>query len=444
MAKETKDNISEFLSGGLAITETPPHPAPRLLLKVLMVILIAIVTWAILGKTEIVAIASGTIIPSEKSKIIQVFDRATVKKFYVRDGDHVKKGDILMDLEQGMFKADLERIMREITYNKAQIARVSAFLKAIDDKENPIFIPESDIPKATAEKARERLMGDYENLQNRLAENRTRTDLASQEINSFKNAISQRQNLLNIKQKRQENFRTLAAGDYIPKNRYLEIQEDVVTLQNEMGNLKDKIAEKNSQILALQSESSVIISEARNPALQDAQEARRTLSSLEKELEKAEINMKTTRLIAPISGTVQQLTVNTVGGILTPAQPVMVIVPEDGALEAEVTFFNKDIGFIKVGQEAHIKIESFPYTKYGMIDGTVSVISGDAVEDEKLGFIYKGRVRLKKTFITVGDKKIPLVPGMTLTAEVKTDTKRLIEYFLSPIMTNTTQAFRER
>ena len=437
---------TEFLPGGLAVRETPPHPAPRVFLYIVMALIMTILLWAILGRTEVVAVANGVIIPSDKSNTIQVFDRAVVQKIYVRDGDDVTSGQTLLDLDKGLAEADLERIESELAYNRAQELRVEAFLKAIESKKDPVLNVPKDIsiPEKTLTKARQRLKGDHENLKSRLQENIARINIARQETKSFKNAYVQRQKLLNVKIQRQNNYKTLSDQDFLPKNRYLEIREEVLSLQSELGALRDRIAEKRATISGLKSEADVLIEQARTPAIEEAQEARRNIASLLEQKKKAEINLKTTRLTAPIDGMVQQLAVNTVGGVVTPAQPVMVIVPQDANLEAEVTFQNKDIGFIEVGQETHIKIESFPYTKYGMIDGEVTVVSGDAIEDEKQGLVYKGRVKLNNNTIRVGNKDVPLQPGMRLTAEVKTDERRLIEYFLSPIMVHTDQAFRER
>ena len=441
-----KADHSEFLPGGLAVRETPPHPAPRIFLYVLMTLIASILLWAILGKTEVVAVSQGVIIPSDKSSTIQVFDRAVVKKIYVRDGDIVTSGQTLLELDSGLAEADLERIESELAYNRAQELRVEALLDALKEKRDPVLNVPDDvaISDETLQKARQRLKSDYDNLQSRLKENRSRIDIANQEIRSFRNAYAQRQKLLNIKIQRQKNYKTLSDQDFLPKNRYLEIREEVISLQSELSGLRDRISEKKATISGLRSEASVLIQQAQTPATEEAQEARRNIASLLEQKKKAEITLKTTRLIAPIDGMVQQLAVNTVGGVVTPAQPVMVIVPNDATLEAEVTFQNKDIGFIEVGQETHVKIDSFPYTKYGMVDGEVTVISGDAIEDEKQGLVYKGRVKLFKNTIRVGNKDVPLQPGMRLTAEVKTDERRLIEYFLSPIMVHTDQAFRER
>ncbi len=149
-------------------------------------------------------------------------------------------------------------------------------------------------------------------------------------------------------------------------------------------------------------------------------------------------------LASPVDGTVQQLSVHTEGGVVTEAQPLMVIVPSDNPLEVEAFFENKDIGFVKAGQEAEVKIETFQYTKYGTIDAEVSSVSHDAINDEKRGLIYSSRVRMARTRLMVDGTEVGLSPGMAVTVEVKTGQRRVIEYFLAPLLQHTSESLRER
>ena len=149
-------------------------------------------------------------------------------------------------------------------------------------------------------------------------------------------------------------------------------------------------------------------------------------------------------LTAPVTGVVQQLAVHTIGGVVTQAQPLMVIIPSEQRLEADVWVQNKDIGFVFEGQKSELKIETFSFTKYGTIDGEIINISSDAVEDEKLGLVYAARVSLNKSVIQVKDRLANLTPGMAVTVEIKTGKRRLIDYFLSPIMQYQSESIRER
>lgn len=435
---------SEFLPSALALSETPPNPAPRFFLYIIFIMIISILIWALFGKTDVVAVSDGMIIPSDKSMQIQVFERAIIKKIHVKDGDFVQKGAVLIECETDILKADLDRTQKEMDFHTAEILRSYSILEALDNNEKPKEIASDVLSKKIIQQANHRLISDYNTLQTALKENETRLNMTVQEIKTHQHAVAQKKKLLSIKTKRQKRAATLAGKDYLPQNRLLEIQEEVLILKNEIITLQDTIHEKNTYRAQLKAQANMLIQQARADATKVIQETTRTINSLSEERIKAEKLLKTTTITAPVSGVIQQLAVNTLGGVLTPAQPVMMIVPQDAVLEAEVNFLNKDIGFLNIGQEAHLKIESFPYTKYGMIEGTISVLSSDAIKDEHLGLIYKGRITLKKPFITVDDKKIPLMPGMHLTAEVKTDQRRLINYFLSPIIEVTGEGFRER
>jgi len=143
-------------------------------------------------------------------------------------------------------------------------------------------------------------------------------------------------------------------------------------------------------------------------------------------------------------GTVQKLAVHTVGGVVTPAQLLMVIVPRDNVLEVEAMLPNKDIGFVNPGQDAEVKVETFPFTKYGTLHGKITQVSSDAIQDEKLGLIYSIRVRLAKDALPVENKTVRLTPGMAVMVEIKTGTRRVIEYFLSPLIQVGSESLRER
>ena len=149
-------------------------------------------------------------------------------------------------------------------------------------------------------------------------------------------------------------------------------------------------------------------------------------------------------LTAPIDGVVQQLAVHTVGGIVTPAQQLMVVAPEDGQLEVEAILENKDIGFVNEGQDAEVKIDAFPFTRYGTVEGKVTSLSRDAVQIDKVGLVYTAKVSLTRSTIQVDTKEIRLTPGMSVAVEIKTGKRRLIEYFLSPLLQAGHESIRER
>lgn len=168
------------------------------------------------------------------------------------------------------------------------------------------------------------------------------------------------------------------------------------------------------------------------------------LAALQQELLKVRERQRWQRLTAPVSGTVQQLAVHTIGGVVTPAQPLMVIVPQGYSLEIEAWLPNKDIGFVSEGLEARVKVDTFPFTRYGTLDAVITDVSDDAVEDKNLGWVYTTRAALKSQVINVEGREVRLSPGMTVMLELKTSRRRIIDYFLSPVMRYRDESIRER
>lgn len=207
---------------------------------------------------------------------------------------------------------------------------------------------------------------------------------------------------------------------------------------------RSRLKELAASLLEARSQRAALVAETRRIALDSLNEADQKATGFGNELVKAESRGKLMTLTAPVDGTVQQLAVHTVGGVVTPAQPLMVIVPKDNPIEVEAYVENKDIGFVNPGQEAVVKIETFPFTKYGTIEAKVTHVSNDAVSDEKRGLIFPARVILARATIQVENKTVNLSPGMAVTVEVKIAQRRVVEYFLSPLMQYKDESLRER
>jgi hemolysin D len=167
-------------------------------------------------------------------------------------------------------------------------------------------------------------------------------------------------------------------------------------------------------------------------------------SLLTRDVTKAGKRADLQRLIAPIDGVVQQLAVHTVGGVVTPAQELLIVVSQDHPVEVAAQVENKDVGFVKNGQIVEIKIETFPFTLYGTIPGTVLSVSDDAAPIDKVGLVYPTRVSMDRSTIVVEGKEVTLSPGMAVTVEIKTGQRRVIEYLLSPLVKSVKESLRER
>ncbi|MBS9439975.1 HlyD family type I secretion periplasmic adaptor subunit, partial [Photorhabdus noenieputensis] len=230
----------------------------------------------------------------------------------------------------------------------------------------------------------------------------------------------------------------------VSRHEYLEKEQTRLDLQRQLSVQQASVLQYTAAQDEARRRRETVVAQNRRAMLDLQQEANKKAATLVQELAKARYKETLTSLKAPVAGTVQQLAIHTVGGVVTPAQPLMVIVPADQPVEVEAMLENKDVGFVHVGQPVTVKVETFTFTKYGTVDGEVLNVSNDAIEDEKRGLIYSSRIRLKSDHVMVNGQRVPLSPGMSITAEIKTDQRRVIDYFLSPLQQHIDESLRER
>ena len=243
---------------------------------------------------------------------------------------------------------------------------------------------------------------------------------------------------------RAHDYKDLADKNFIAKHGYMEKEQSRIETERDLATQRRKLEELTEGLNTNQKQKESALAEFRRAQNDSLAKAKEKTQELAQEVVKSQQRQYQTQLTAPVDGTVQQLAVHTVGGVVTEAQALMVIVPQEDAVEAEAMLENKDIGFVNSGQNAAIKIETFNYTKYGLIDGKVQNVSLDAIQDEKRGLIYATRVKLSKNTMNIEGKRVKLTPGMAVTVEIKTGQRRIIEYFLSPLIQYASEGLRER
>lgn len=435
---------AQFLPAALALQETPPSPAPRVTMWTLIVFAALALLWAIFGRIDVVASAQGKIIPSDKTKIIQPLETATVHAIHVRDGQFVKAGEVLVELDATTTTADQARLRNDLIVARLQVARAEAILVAISSGRQPNI---KRIPGIEAPRVREaelQLMGLYSEYIAKL--NRVDADIARREaeIRSTREIISKLEQTAPIARQRADDFKRLVDQNFVSRHGYLEKEQIRIEQEGDLATQRSRLGELEAALRETRGEKAAIVAETRRVSLDSLNEGRQKAATFEQELLKADTRNRLMRLTAPVDGTVQQLAIHTRGGVVTPAQALMLIVPKDDPVEVEAFIENKDIGFVKPEQEAEIKIETFQFTRYGTIHGEVISVSHDAIEDEKRGLIYSARVRMERSSMRVDGTDVRLSPGMAVTVEVKTGKRRVIEYFLSPLIQATSESMRER
>ncbi|QXH92193.1 HlyD family type I secretion periplasmic adaptor subunit [Pseudomonas ogarae] len=436
----------QFLPASIELQERPSHPAPRVLMWAIMAFSAITLVWACVGKIDVVATATGKIIPSGKSKIIQSSETAVVKAIHVRDGQTVKAGELLLELDSTAAEADVSRVTSDLWAARVDSARAAAMIDAIEHQRAPgplTGIIENADPKYIM--AAERwLQGQYREYRSNVDTIDAEIAQRQADVQSARGQVASLHKTLPIVAKLADDYRRLLEKQYIARHAYLEKEQARLDIERQLSVQQASILQSSAARQEAERRRASLVAQTLRAMLDLLQQADQKVASLEQDYAKAEYEDGLKTLEAPVDGTVQQLNTHTVGGVVTPAQPLLTIVPTGQPVEVEAMLENKDVGFVHPGQLVTVKVETFTFTKYGAVTGQVISVSNDAIEDEKRGLIYSAKIHLDTDYLTVKGQNIKLLPGMVVTAEVKTDRRRIIEYFLSPLQIKTSESFRER
>ncbi|RZI78746.1 MAG: HlyD family type I secretion periplasmic adaptor subunit, partial [Rubrivivax sp.] len=460
-----------FLPAALSLQETPPHPAPRRAIWAIIALFCIALLWACFGKVDIVAVAPGRIEVSEGTKLVQPLEASVVKAIHVQDGDKVKAGDVLIELDATMAQADSSRVTQERAGALSEAWRTQALLAAFTAKEGAGLAP--SLPKSGPDadaltdeqrsQAKAQLSAEWQDLQAQRAKLQADIVAKRTEIDTVREQIAKLKTTLPLLQKRETDFETLADQGFVSKHAGQDRTRARIEMEQDLSTYRARREETKAALQQAEQARTAWVADTISKLNERHAKADLQQRQLAQDASKATQRERLTRLTAPTNGTVQQLAVHTTGGVVTPAQVLMVVVPEQAEVTAEVTLENKDIGFVNAGQAAEIKLETFPYTRYGTVPATVSSITADAVvrapqpapnakgEDSAAasvsaagGAVFPATIKLHSNRINVDGKLIKLSPGMNVTAEIKTGQRRVIEYLLSPVQTYASESLRER
>jgi hemolysin D len=428
----------EFLPAALEVMESPPSPLGRGIAATLMLLLVIAVAWSIFGKVDVVAVASGKIVPSGRTKVIQPLEIGVIRGLHVSDGQRVKAGQLLIQLDSTSTGADTEHMTSDLVATRTEIARLRA-------------AGSGGAFHAPAGAGAGIVAANTALLESQKRENESRIAAIDSEIRrkaseqaASRAAITKLEKILVYSRERLQVRREYYEQGFFPRLQLLDIEEQVIAQEQELEAERHREQEAIEAARSLQRQRAQAEAEYRKAVFGQLADSEKRASGVEQDLIKATQREKAQRLTAPIDGVVQQLAVHTVGGVVSPAQPLMAIVPEDDVLEVEGRLLNADVGFVKPGQRVEVKLEAFPFTKYGTLPAVLESISADSVQDEKLGLVYPIRVKLDRNKIDVNGEPVTLAPGMATTIEIKTGSRRLIEFLLSPVLRLRQESMRER
>lgn len=434
---------AEFLPAALALQEQPVSPAPRIAMWLIVSFFIIALLWAYFGKIDITATAQGKIIPSDRTKVIQPFETATVKQILVKEGQAVKAGQVLVALDYTVAQADNTKTSSDLAFARLKAYRAKYILAKLAGLALP-SIDQHNINPDLFDESHSALLSQLNEYQSRLSTYDAEISRRQAELNSSTAQVTNLEKIVPIAKTRADDFKQLKDENYASRHEYLAYEQARLEKETELDRQRGQVKELSAALNETRTQRAQFMAEFRKSTMDSLNESQQQIETLEQESIKTAQRQALTALKSPVDGTVQQLAINTVGGVVTPAQALMVIVPKNNPLQVEAFIPNKDIGFVREEQNAEVKIETFPHSRYGTIDAKVLSISHDAINDEKLGLIYSSLIRMEKSTINVDGKQVNLSPGMAVTVEIKTGQRRLIEYFLSPLIQNAKDSLHER
>lgn len=452
-----------FLPAALSLQETPVHPAPRRAAIAIMVLFSITVAWACLSHVDVVAIAHGRIVITDRTKLVQPLENAVIKAIHVKNGDQVSEGQLLVELDATTTQADSKRLHTEKEWATSELLRTQALLKSIDSKKPPKIVSNDDAILEYKEQIDTLLKAEWSDIISKLEKLDADAAHRKAEIRTIETQLNKLQALLPTAQQREQDFIRLAKQGYVPQHDLQDRQREKLELEQDIAIQNARKSEYYSALRQNENERSVFLSETKKNLQNRYNQANLEFNRITEEIIKAEQKNALTRLNSPVSGVVQQLGVHTPGGVVTAAQVLMIIVPSNRNVIAEVQIENKDIGFVSAGQSAEIKIDAFPYTRYGTIPGTLTILAADAVSRDAMqstqyqteqdpspaqanaaSAFFPATLELAQSHLNIDGRKIDLSPGLSLTAEIKTGKRRIVEYLFSPLQQYADESMRER
>lgn len=444
----------DFLPAALSIQETPVHPLPLWTARLLMLLAMLALAWACLGRVDIVAVASGRVIVSERSKPIQSLGDALVHRVWVHDGDRVAAGQLLIELDATEALADRQRIQEAWAAAWGDTWRAERLLHTLDSRTAQ---PEAGSPEPapsdlglvwSAEDTRrvtDQLRTEWFDIRARMARAQTDVEQRRSELQTARAVLDKLQAALPWSQRRETDYLALVEEGFISNHATQDRTRERIEIERDIATQKARLRELDTALDQARSVQSALVADIRRSLLDQQMRTRTLANQLMADARKAGQRQRLTELRSPVSGTVQQLAVHSKGGVVAGGQDLLVVVPDVDAVTAEVQIANQDIGFVQYGQSARVKLEAFPFTRYGTLDATVAVLGADAKVNERTGqATFPAYLTLPFPKLVVDGKAVSVTPGMNLVAEIKTGQRRVIDYLLSPVRAAFDESLRER
>jgi hemolysin D len=462
-----------FLPAALEVIETPASPLAVSMMAVICLFVVAALGWSWFGQLDIYATARGKFVPSGHTKVIQPLDAGMVSVIAVKPTQVVKAGDVVMLLDSREVRAEIASDTEAMTARRGEALRRLAALSAV--VEGSLWPPPAiswpfDVPEEIRAREERVLAGDLGELAATLAHLDKQGLEKEARVKELDGSIDAQARLIETLQDRVALRQTLIEKNVGTKTGLLDAMQALREGETQLAGFVGKRDGAIAEVASLVTERAAKIDAFLADNTRKMAEADRQADEKQADRTKAQVKLHNKTLRAPVDGVVQSLTVTSIGQVVTTGQEVMRIVPSDTPLEIQAFVTNEDIGFVSPGQNAVVKVDAFPFSRYGTLDATVSEIANDAIPAEtanrqltdqsKAGnqadrnltptaqpmtdLVFEAKLKPSSTVVSINDKELLLSPGMTVTVEIKTGARSMISYLFSPLVEVAGKAMKER
>ena len=421
-----KNDSHEFKPLLVEIDEEPQNPLGRIIFWTIMAAILFFALWMYFGKVDVVITARGKVIPRGEIKVLQPLTTGVIKTILVKAGDFVSKGQILMEIDPAQTGPELESIQANLMQVDLEIKRIQATLAKLP------FAPIGNYDQGLVAMQRQLYHSSRQRLADQLQIREEQLRQLEEKQASLEKMLSQHRYLAGMHRERLQRLEQVR--DIISREEYNRTESDLKGSENDIAISEHQLEESRAARREVEEEMVFLKEDERNRLLSELPEKRRYQLDLQANVERSAFVTARQQIVSPVAGYVNNLLIHTVGGVVTPAEKLISVVPSESPLVIKALVESKDIGFVAAEMAASIKVDAFSFQKYGIVEGRVEQVARDSLEDEQLGLIYELYVTPLQTHLMVEGQESPITSGMGVTVEIKTGKRRIIEFFIYPMI----------
>lgn len=434
---------TEFLPAALEVTETPPSPIGRAITWFIIAAAVVALAWASLSHIDTVAVAEGRLVPAGRLRSVEAAEQGVIRSIAVREGQHVRAGQVLIELDPTVANAEADTARTELSTARMTLARDHALLSFAAGHSTAVLRPAGVDPGAF-EAERQLVAARIDEYRAKLASVNQRRIGAIATASAAASEIVKLRRTLPLLREAVDMQQDLDRQGFGARQRLLQQQQAYITSQQDLEAQIAKAAEARAEVASIEGEAAQAREEFIGRAAQERADAEGVVATRGNVVREADQKRGLQRLAAPVSGTVQEVTVTNIGEVPEVGKPLVTIVPDGEPLIVEALLLNRDAGFVRTGMPAAVKLDAYPFTRYGLLRARVERVSPDATVDQARGLVFPVRLKLLSTQLMVDGRPAALSAGMAVNAEIKTGSRRVLEYLWSPVARAVSEAGREQ